>query len=71
MPVRSSDSLVIALILCFFFGFIGMHRFYVGKNGTGILMILTLGGLGLWTLIDFIMIICEKFTDIQGNTLQW
>ena len=61
-----------AFLLCFFFGFLGAHRFYVGKIGTGILQILTLGGLGIWALIDFIMIIIGKFTDKEGNALtEW
>jgi len=63
----SSKSRLAALLFCFFFGIFGFHRFYVGKIGTGILMILTLGGLGLWTLIDFIMIIAGAFTDDAGK----
>jgi TM2 domain-containing membrane protein YozV len=62
-------SFVTALLLCFFLGWLGVHRFYVGKAGTGVLMLLTLGGLGLWTLIDFIMIIVGSFKDKQGNAL--
>jgi len=61
-----------AFLLCFFFGFLGAHRFYVGKIGTGILQIVTLGGLGIWALIDFIMIIIGKFSDKEGNLLtEW
>jgi len=56
-------------VLCFFFGIFGFHRFYVGKIWTGILQILTLGGLGIWALIDFIMIIVGAFTDKQGNKI--
>lgn len=59
----------ITLILCFFLGGIGIHRFYNGKIGTGILMILTLGGLGIWVLIDLIMIALGKFTDKEGKEI--
>ncbi|MFA5802019.1 MAG: NINE protein [Thermoleophilia bacterium] len=65
----SEKSKITALLLCFFLGGLGVHRFYVGKTGTGILMLLTLGGLGVWTLIDFVMIILGKFTDSEGNLL--
>lgn len=65
----SSKSMVPAALLCFFLGAFGIHRFYVGKIGTGILMIVTLGGLGIWTLIDFIMIIVGSFKDKDGLPL--
>ena len=65
----SPKSRLVALLLCFFFGWLGMHRFYVGKVITGLLMILTLGGLGIWTLIDLIIIIVGPFTDKQGKRL--
>ena len=61
-----------AFLLCFFLGPLGAHRFYVGKIGTAILQILTLGGLGIWVLIDFIMIIIGSFTDKEGNKItEW
>ncbi|MCO8273884.1 TM2 domain-containing protein [Actinoplanes sp. TRM 88003] len=60
---------IVALLLSFFVGVLGVHRFYVGKIGTGILMLITLGGFGVWTLIDFIMIAVGKFTDKQGQPL--
>ena len=61
-----------AFLLCFFLGVFGVHRFYVGKIGTGILQILTLGGLGIWALIDMIMIIVGAFTDKNGVKItQW
>ncbi len=61
-----------AFLLCFFLGGFGAHRFYVGKIGTAILQILTLGGLGIWVLIDFIFIIIGKFSDKEGNVLtEW
>ncbi len=68
----SPKSRLAAAILCFFFGALGIHRFYVGKIITGILMIVTLGGLGLWALIDFIIILCGGFKDSQGRkVLVW
>ena len=67
----SDKSNTVALLLCFFVGFLGVHRFYVGKVGTGILQLVTLGALGIWALIDFIMIAMQKFTDSEGNTLRF
>ena len=68
---KSDKSNVTALLLCFFLGFMGAHRFYVGKIGTGVLQLVTLGGLGFWALIDMIIIVVQKFTDKEGNTLMF
>jgi TM2 domain-containing membrane protein YozV len=56
-------------LLCFFVGVLGIHRFYVGKMGTGILQLITFGGFGLWTLVDFVMIVAGKFTDSNGRVV--
>jgi TM2 domain-containing membrane protein YozV len=59
-----------AFFLCLFLGGIGAHRFYVGKIGTGILYIFTLGGfLGIGALIDLIRILIGNFKDKQGQVL--
>ena len=69
-PVQSSKSWVATLLLFIFLGGFSAHRFYVGKVGTAILQILTLGGLGIWYLIDFIMILTSNFTDSNGNKIR-
>ena len=77
MDCNNSQSKVVsekgkgtAALLCFFLGSLGVHRFYVGKVGTGIAMLLTLGGIGIWTLIDFIIILCGNFKDKYGLPLK-
>ena len=67
----SQKEFLPTFLLCFFFGGLGIHRFYVGKIGTGVLMILTLGGLGLWIIIDLIMILIGSFRDIDGRIVKY
>ena len=63
--------MIVVLLLAFFLGFIGAHRFYVGKNGSGILMILTVGGIGLWVLYDLIIIITGNFKTKEGSKISF
>ena len=65
----SSKSRSVALLLCFFLGPLGAHRFYAGKMGSGIAQVLTFGGLGFWALYDLIMIVVGKFTDNDGRVV--
>lgn len=69
-PNDSPKSRMLAALLCFFVGVIGVHRFYVGRVGSGIAMIffgwLTLG---IWPLIDLIFILCGNFKDGDGKLI--
>lgn len=67
---KSEKSFVATLLFCILLGPLGLHRFYVGKIGTGILMLLTAGGLGIWVLIDFILIVSSRFKDIDGFVIE-
>lgn len=101
MGNKSHKSNVVALLLCVIVGFLGAHRFYVGKIKTGVVQLLccffpifvalqikadasgdavlplavlaltSLGGLGIWLLVDGILIVMQKFTDSEGNTLKF
>ncbi len=65
----SEKSAVVTLLLCIFLGNFGIHRFYVGKWLTGILMLITLGGLGIWYLVDIALIVSNRFTDCGGRVI--
>ena len=66
-PEFSPRSRLVALLFCIVFGWIGVHRFYVGKIGTGMLMVVTFGGCGIWMLIDLILIAAGSFRDKEGR----
>ncbi|EKO16614.1 TM2 domain-containing protein [Leptospira kirschneri] len=66
---NASDNWLITFLLCLFLGVLGVHRFYTGKIGTGILMLITGGGCGIWALIDLIMILLGNYKDSQGNPI--
>ena len=68
-PQANGKDWLVTLLLALLLGNIGVHRFYVGKMGTGILMLLTGGACGIWTIVDIIMIATGSFTDIDGNAL--
>lgn len=68
LDISDKDWLT-TLLLCIFTGGLGIHRFYVGKAGTGILYLFTFGFFGIGTIIDLIMIACSNFTDSNDNII--
>ncbi|MEO7752219.1 MAG: NINE protein [Terracoccus sp.] len=71
MPV-SDKSRLAASLLCAFVGVLGIHRFYVGKVGTGVLQLVTFGGFGIWALVDLVIILVGTFRDKDERlVLNW
>ncbi|MBF13212.1 MAG: hypothetical protein CMF46_02480 [Legionellales bacterium] len=68
----SNKTRLTAAALCWFLGWLGAHRFYVNRKVTGVLMALTLGGLGIWIVIDFILIVTGNFRDNNNKLVhEW
>jgi hypothetical protein len=72
----SDRQVLVAFLLAFFLGMFGVHRFYVGKTGSGIAMvILTVTVVGaivtaIWHVVDWIIILCGEFTDVEGRKVR-
>lgn len=69
MPQVSPYHRWLAFALCFLVGVLGIHRFYVGKTGTGVLYLFTAGLFGIGALVDLIVIACGNFRDVNGRIL--
>lgn len=67
---EGSRKFLVAVLLSVFVGSLGVDRFYMGLIGTGILKLLTLGGCGIWWLIDLILIATNNLKDADGKYLQ-
>ncbi len=67
----SDKDFITTLLICVFLGGLGVHRFFVDKMGTGVLMLVTLGGLGLWWIIDIILIVTGSFEDSEGRVIAY
>ena len=68
--VFSRKEWIVAILLSFFVGSLGIDRYYLGQTGLGVLKLLTCGGLGLWALIDLILIALNKVPDSEGLPLK-
>lgn len=66
----SDRSKIVALLLCIFLGTLGIHYFYVGRVGMGILYLLTFGLLGIGWIVDIIRIALGSFRDNVGVPLR-
>ena len=65
----AKKSTTVGVLLALFLGGFGAHRFYVGKIGTGVLMLITLGGLGVWFLVDLLLVVTGQFTNKDGQKI--
>ena len=58
-----------AILLCFFLGSLGIHRFYLGYTLIGVIQLLTFGGFFIWAILDLIRLIIGSLKDSEGNGL--
>lgn len=69
MPQQPMKSFSTTILLSYFLGIFGVDRFYLGHVGLGIVKLLTLGGCGIWVIVDFILIATRKVNDSLGRPL--
>ena len=66
----SDRNWIVAVVLSFFLGVLGIDRFYLGYTGIGLAKLLTIGGLGVWALIDCVLIAVRVVPDSEGLPLR-
>ena len=67
----NDKNFVLVTTFCFLLGAFGVHQFYCGKTISGVLMVFTIGGLGIWALVDFVIVCFGEFTDSQGIKIKY
>jgi len=67
VAVNTKKNWLAAVLLSIFVGSLGVDRFYLGKIGTGILKLLTVGGFGIWWLIDLILIVTRSIKGVEWD----
>lgn len=66
---QADKSFLLTWLFALFLGFFAVDRFYTGKSGTGLLKLITLGGGGLWVLVDLILVLSGQYFDKWGRPL--
>jgi hypothetical protein len=66
----STRSWIVALVLCILLGYLGVHRFYAGKYGTGIIWLFTAGGFVIGWIVDIVLLAMRRFADGEGRAIE-